>query len=140
MRVEFQLGNMELDGDGSCPKMWMCLSHWSVYPKIIHFVLYTFATSLNKIPVVLLGQERLLLKKVFHYKLIFFSFLIIVLGIHCDIYKSSHNLSYLNSPPPSFSFISFLPFLEQFQQVSFFHFHTYKSQVYSGYLYLSSWV
>jgi hypothetical protein len=39
-----------------------------------------------------------------------FFFLIIVLGIHCNIYKSSCNILYLNSPPPSFSFI----FLSQF--------------------------
>jgi hypothetical protein len=38
-------------------------------------------------------------------------FFIVVLGLHYDIYKSSYNISnvsYLNSPPPSFSFI-FLP-------------------------------
>jgi hypothetical protein len=29
---------------------------------------------------------------------------IVVLGVHCDIYKSSYNISYLNSLPPSFSF------------------------------------
>jgi hypothetical protein len=31
-------------------------------------------------------------------------FIIVVLGVHCDIYKSSYNLLYLTSPPPSFSF------------------------------------
>jgi hypothetical protein len=45
----------------------------------------------------------------------FFKFIlkkIVVLGVHCGIYKSSYNvsnISYLNSPPPSFSFISPLP-------------------------------
>jgi hypothetical protein len=48
---------------------------------------------------------------------------IVVLVVHCDIYKSSYNISQLNSPPPPFSFIPLLPFLEYFQQVSFFHFH-----------------
>jgi hypothetical protein len=32
--------------------------------------------------------------------------IIIVLGVQCDIYKNSYNISQLNSPPPSFSFIS----------------------------------
>jgi hypothetical protein len=48
-------------------------------------------------------------------------------GVHCDIYESSYNvsnISYLNSPPPSFSFISPFPFLEWFQQESFLHLHT----------------
>jgi hypothetical protein len=27
-------------------------------------------------------------------------------GVHCDISKSSYNISWLNSPSPSFSFIS----------------------------------
>jgi hypothetical protein len=31
-------------------------------------------------------------------------------GVHCDIYKSSYNISQLNSPPPSFSFIPHPPF------------------------------
>jgi hypothetical protein len=53
-------------------------------------------------------------------------FIIFVLGVHCDIYKSSYNVSSLNSPPPSFSFILLPPFLEKFQEVSFFHFiHEY---------------
>jgi hypothetical protein len=50
----------------------------------------------------------------------------IVLGVHCGIYKSSYNksnISYLNSPPPSFSFTLFPPFLQSFQQVSLFHLH-----------------
>jgi hypothetical protein len=37
-----------------------------------------------------------------------FIFIIAVLGVHCDIYKSSNsisNMSYLNSPPPTCSFI-----------------------------------
>jgi hypothetical protein len=48
------------------------------------------------------------------YKLILFynsliKYFIFVLGLHCDIYQSSYNISNtsnLNSPPPSFSFIS----------------------------------
>jgi hypothetical protein len=35
----------------------------------------------------------------------FFNVFIIVLGVHCDIYKSSYNIPSLNSPPPPFSFI-----------------------------------
>jgi hypothetical protein len=30
---------------------------------------------------------------------------ILVLGVHCDIYKSSYSISQLNSTPPSLSFI-----------------------------------
>jgi hypothetical protein len=36
--------------------------------------------------------------------------IIIVLGVHCDIYKSSYNISQLNSPPPSLSFIPTSPY------------------------------
>jgi hypothetical protein len=53
--------------------------------------------------------------------------------VHCDIYKSSCNVSnipYLNSLPPPFSFIPIL-FLEWFQQVSFLpwsiHVHIFHS-------------
>jgi hypothetical protein len=48
-------------------------------------------------------------------------------GVHCGSYKSFYNISnisYLNSRPPPFSFIPLPPFLEEFQQVSFFHLHT----------------
>jgi hypothetical protein len=41
--------------------------------------------------------------------------IIIVLEVHCDIYKSSYNISnisYMISPPPPFSFISSPLFLE----------------------------
>jgi hypothetical protein len=41
----------------------------------------------------------------FLFKQLFF---IIVLGVHCGLFKSSYdtsNIPYLNSPPPSFSFI-----------------------------------
>jgi hypothetical protein len=34
-----------------------------------------------------------------------FYYIIVVQGVHCDIYRSSYNILYLNSPPPSFSFI-----------------------------------
>jgi hypothetical protein len=54
-------------------------------------------------------------------------FLLCWVGVHCGIYKSSYNvsnLSYFNSPPPPFSFISLPPFLEWFQQVSLLHLHT----------------
>jgi hypothetical protein len=37
--------------------------------------------------------------------------IVVVLKVHYDIYKSSYNISYLNSPSP-FSFIPFPPFLE----------------------------
>jgi hypothetical protein len=37
---------------------------------------------------------------------------------------SDYNISQLESPPPSFSFISLPPFLEEFQQVLLFYFHT----------------
>jgi apolipoprotein N-acyltransferase len=43
----------------------------------------------------------------------FFFFLLCWVGVHCGIYKSSDNISnisYLNSHPPSFSFILPLPF------------------------------
>jgi hypothetical protein len=39
--------------------------------------------------------------------LLFLFFIIVVLGVHCSIYKSSYNIpniSYLNSPPSSFYF------------------------------------
>jgi hypothetical protein len=39
----------------------------------------------------------------------FFYYIIVVMGVHCDIYKSSYNISWLNSPPPSFSFILLPP-------------------------------
>jgi hypothetical protein len=34
-----------------------------------------------------------------------FIFIIVLLGVHCDVYKSSYNISQLNSPPQSLSFI-----------------------------------
>jgi hypothetical protein len=37
--------------------------------------------------------------------LFLFFITITVLGVHCDIYRSSYNISQLNSPPPSFPFI-----------------------------------
>jgi hypothetical protein len=43
------------------------------------------------------------------YCSIFFFFYIVVLGVHCGIYKRSYNITnipYLNSLPPSLSFIS----------------------------------
>jgi hypothetical protein len=42
----------------------------------------------------------------FFFLQFFFIVVIVVVGVHCDIYKSSYNTSYLNSPSPSFSFIS----------------------------------
>jgi hypothetical protein len=57
---------------------------------------------------------------------VFLFLLLCCLRVHCDIHKSSYNISnisHLNSPPPTFSFISLPPFLEQFQQVSFSHLH-----------------
>jgi hypothetical protein len=58
---------------------------------------------------------------------VFFSFFYCSVVVHCDIYKSSYNvsnISYLNLPPTSCSFILCPPFLEYFLQVSFFHLHT----------------
>jgi hypothetical protein len=60
----------------------------------------------------------------------FFFFLFLLLcwmGVHCGIYKSAYNMlniSYLNTRPPSFSFITLPPFLDWFQQKSFFYLHT----------------
>jgi hypothetical protein len=54
---------------------------------------------------------------------LFFGVCVCWVGVHCGIYKSSYNISYLNSPPPPFSFIPIHPFLDQFKQVSFFHLH-----------------
>jgi hypothetical protein len=54
-------------------------------------------------------------------------FFIVVLGVHCSIYKSSYgisNVSYLNSPLPSFSFIPSSPNPRTVSTVSFFHLHT----------------
>jgi hypothetical protein len=39
----------------------------------------------------------------------FFLFLLCCVGVHCGIYKSSYNISYLNSLPPSFSLPSPIP-------------------------------
>jgi hypothetical protein len=70
-------------------------------------------------------------------------FVIVVLGVHCDIYQSSYTVSYLNSTLPSFSFILPPPFLEQFQQVTFsIYIHEYiifiiYSHSYTLFLYLS---
>jgi hypothetical protein len=44
--------------------------------------------------------------------------------IHCSIYKSSYNLSNLNSPPPPLSFIHSSPDSWKFQQVPILHLHT----------------
>jgi hypothetical protein len=35
----------------------------------------------------------------------FFFFVVVVLGVHYGIFKSSYIISYLNSPPPSFSIV-----------------------------------
>jgi hypothetical protein len=48
---------------------------------------------------------------------------IIVLGVHCGIYKSSYNISQLDSPPPSFSFIPFPPIPGIVSPGLIFHFH-----------------
>jgi hypothetical protein len=44
----------------------------------------------------------------------FIIIIIVVLGVHYDIYKSSYNVSELNSPPPSFFVIPLSPFLIEF--------------------------
>jgi hypothetical protein len=59
-------------------------------------------------------------------QLCFYTFyyrIIVVLEVHYDIYKSAYTISL----PPPFSFIS--PFLEQFQQVSLFHFHIWVNNI-----------
>jgi hypothetical protein len=53
----------------------------------------------------------------FVFSFFFFFYSIVVLGVCCNICKSSYNISLLSSAPPLFSFILFL---KQFQQVSFF--------------------
>jgi hypothetical protein len=56
-------------------------------------------------------------------------FLLLCWGeVHYGIYRSYYNISnilYLNSPPPPFFFTPLPPFMEQFQQIPFFHLHTY---------------
>jgi hypothetical protein len=50
--------------------------------------------------------------KYFNYIAFLFFLIFIVLGVHCGVYKSSYNMSnisYWNSPPPSFSFIPLPP-------------------------------
>jgi hypothetical protein len=63
---------------------------------------------------------------VYVYLIYFLLFLLLYwMGVHCGIYKSSYhisNISYLHSPPPSFSFI--LPFPHS-NRYHFFSFHTY---------------
>jgi hypothetical protein len=51
--------------------------------------------------------------------------LLCCMGVHCGLYKSSYNISnisYLNSPPPSFSFIS--PSLHSKNSFNRYHFST----------------
>jgi hypothetical protein len=43
---------------------------------------------------------------------LYFVFIFVVLGIYCDIYEISYNVSQLNSPLPSFPFIPLPTFLE----------------------------
>jgi hypothetical protein len=50
-------------------------------------------------------------------------FIIVVLGVHCDIYQSSYTVSELNSPLHHSPLSSFPLFLESCQQTSFFHLH-----------------
>jgi hypothetical protein len=62
-----------------------------------------------------------------HHTQLLFSFFLLLfwVGVHCGIYKSSYNtsnVSYLNSPPPPFSFKLPSPIPGEFQQVSFFSF------------------
>jgi hypothetical protein len=66
-----------------------------------------------------------LLVLVLVFVLVLLVLILLILGVHCDIYKSSYNRLQLNSPPPSFSFIYPSPIPGIFQQVSFFHFHTW---------------
>jgi hypothetical protein len=44
-----------------------------------------------------------------YYFLFFNQHIIVMLGVHCDSYKSVCNIPYVNSPPPFFSYISLLP-------------------------------
>jgi hypothetical protein len=59
---------------------------------------------------------------IWQYKTDFLNYIIVVLGVHCDIYKSSYTISSLNSPPPSFSFILSSLSSWKFQYVLFFPF------------------
>jgi hypothetical protein len=62
----------------------------------------------------------------FNVKLFLVFFLIVLLGIHCGIYKSSYNvsnISYLNSPPPLLSFIC--PSLHPWNGFNRYHFYIY---------------
>jgi hypothetical protein len=56
------------------------------------------------------GTHKIFLNSTFFVSLHYFYYHIIVLVIHCDIYKNSSNMSQLNSPPLSLSFIP--PFLQ----------------------------
>jgi hypothetical protein len=62
--------------------------------------------------------------KIYVFHFIDFFKLLCWVGVHCGIYRSSYkisNIAYLNSPPLPLSFIPSLPpYLEQFQQVSFY--------------------
>jgi hypothetical protein len=67
----------------------------------------------EKIDEIVKPLVRLIFKKIPSYVL--FKSFIVMLGVPCGIYKSSYsisNISQLNSPPPSFSFIPLLPFLK----------------------------
>jgi hypothetical protein len=68
----------------------------------------------------------------------FFILLLCWVAVHCGIDKSSYNISYLNSPSLPFSFI-FLPFLENFQQVPFFHLHTCVHSICTIYTFPPNW-
>jgi hypothetical protein len=55
----------------------------------------------------------------FHCNILFYYCIIFVLGVHCDIYNSSYNVSWLNSCPPSFFFIPSSPIPGSFNRSHF---------------------
>jgi hypothetical protein len=80
-----------------------CLAYW-----FFHYFFNLFPELLYSLYVILF--------LVFIYIFLFGFFLFLLLcwvGVHCGIHKSCYNISnisYLNSPPPSFSFISPPPY------------------------------
>jgi hypothetical protein len=60
----------------------------------------------------------------FYLSLSFLFLIIIVLEVHCDIYKSSTNISYLNLTPPSLFPLLYPHSCNSFNRLHFFCFHT----------------
>jgi hypothetical protein len=64
------------------------------------------------------GWEYCMYDILFFYFLFMF-FIILVLGVHCDIHQSSYNISYLNSPHHHSPSSSLPPFLNSFNRSHF---------------------